>query len=253
MPVYADFAKALLSDEGMPPAGIRVTATRVPDSAGLKSRFDIYRNTRMTGLVAALQQIFPVVLQLVGEQAFNALARIYAQEHPPKSPYLFEYGDQFPALLRDRTELQALSYLCEVAKIEFAVLRATHAADTTPVREQLAALVETPAQLEQARFGFAPSFALLDMSFASGSIWLAHQQDPADLESINPDQSEWVMISRPGYAVAVDRITAGEFEFISLLLQGWSVGAALAQVELDFDLILAFQRLIEREVLVSTS
>src|SRR5665213_1812162 len=85
------FAAAML-DPGLPvPAGVVD-----PDGRVCPKRFGVYRNNVITGLIEALQDSFPAVCRLVGEEYFRAMARLYVTARPPRSPVLLQYGADFP-------------------------------------------------------------------------------------------------------------------------------------------------------------
>ncbi len=88
------FAAALLDADRDIPEGL-VT----PDGQPAAKRFGIYRNNVTVSLVNALSEIFPTVQNLVGEDFFRAMARLYVQDNPPASRLLFEYGASFPAFI----------------------------------------------------------------------------------------------------------------------------------------------------------
>src|SRR5690242_19722301 len=67
--------------------------------AGLSVLLSIHRNTSTKGLVDALAANYATVLQLVGDEWFRACAVDYVRAHPPRSPVLATYGEDFPAFL----------------------------------------------------------------------------------------------------------------------------------------------------------
>src|SRR5918911_1682786 len=80
------FAAALLDRSKPVPDGIRSRPER---------RFAVYRNNVYVSLVAALATRFPVCRALVGDDFFGAMARDFVAAHPPRSPLLMTYGDDF--------------------------------------------------------------------------------------------------------------------------------------------------------------
>jgi hypothetical protein len=91
------FRTAILDPELPTPAGLASAFGGVPDK-----RFDVYRNNVTVSLINALADIFPAVARIVGDKRFADLARLYARAHPPKSPLLFRYGQEFPAFPMSR-------------------------------------------------------------------------------------------------------------------------------------------------------
>ncbi|MBX9682658.1 MAG: DNA-binding domain-containing protein, partial [Hyphomicrobium sp.] len=87
----------------------------------------IYRNTLRGTLVGALRLTFPAVQRLVGEEFFEGAARLFIEERLPASAYLDEYGAEFGDFLGRLPAASSLTYLPEVATLEWAVSRALHA------------------------------------------------------------------------------------------------------------------------------
>lgn len=221
-----------------------------PASFDIDARFDVYRNNVVTSLTEALQASFQVVESLVGAEAFSVLARRFIVEYPPKSPYLFEYGAEFASFLNECEQLSSYPYVAEVAQLEFELLRSTHAADAEPQNQVLIELAQQPERLATARFLLAPSLSLLNMKYAAGSIWQAHQQPLVNLEQVNAYQPEWLMVSRPEYAPQIDWLSPSEFKFLQALHSGREVEASLASLDEEFDLTACFQRLLVRKLII---
>ena len=88
------FADALLDADRPIPDGVTAHNAAVP-----ARRFAVYRNNVVVGLGKALRSRFPVVGKIVGEEFFAAMARLFVQQQPPRSPLLATYGDDFPAFI----------------------------------------------------------------------------------------------------------------------------------------------------------
>src|SRR5260221_12446533 len=112
-PFEVSFADALLDAEHPIPCGITAHNAAIPTR-----RFAVYRNNVMAGLGKALKGRFPVVEKIVGEEFFAAMAGVFVQERPPRSPLLAAYGDDFPAFIAAFETAQDLPYLSDVARLE---------------------------------------------------------------------------------------------------------------------------------------
>src|SRR5258708_14100720 len=100
---------------------------------GHADRIDIYRNTFVTGVTKALRLTYPAVHRLVGAEFFEGAAGHFIAQHPPRAAYLDEYGEEFPDFLARFRPAASLAYLADVARLEWAVSRAIHAADIEPL------------------------------------------------------------------------------------------------------------------------
>ena len=115
------FAAALL-DAALPvPAGLVVWNGSDPTV-----RLAIHRNNVIISLVDALGETFAVVRQLVGAEFFAAMARCYVADQPPRSPVLAEYGESFAVWLAGFEPVRTVPYLTDMARLEFARVRAFH-------------------------------------------------------------------------------------------------------------------------------
>jgi hypothetical protein len=162
-------------------------------------RLAIYRNTSAHGLARALRLSYPAVHRLVGDDFFAAAAEVFTERHPPRSACLDQYGGEFPGFLERFPPAAALSYLPQVARLEWAVSRALHASDTKPLAlSDLAALSGD----DQGRVCFVPHpcVDLICVTFAADLIWravLAHDDDA--LAAIAPEAASicWSNDCRP--------------------------------------------------------
>ncbi|WP_044872378.1 putative DNA-binding domain-containing protein [Pseudomonas sp. LFM046] len=228
------FASALLDPELPCPPGLR--AWNGSDPA---RRFAVYRNNVLASLTGALAETFPVVQQLVGDEFFRAMARLYVQANPPRSALLAFYGDGFPDFIGAFPPATGLPYLADVARLELARVHAYHAADRAPLDgASLALALGDPDQLPGMRLVLHPSVAVLDSDFAILSLWAAHQ-GLGELAEVELGQPECALVLRNGLEVEVSRIGPGAMAFIQALGAGVPLGQAVAAalaIDTGFDL-----------------
>jgi len=98
----------------------------VADGITPQERLSVYRNTFIQTLIRALRLSYPAVDQLVGTEFFDATAREYIAQQPPRSGYLEEFGGDFSAFLGRFTPCVSVPYLPDVAQLEWAVSCALH-------------------------------------------------------------------------------------------------------------------------------
>lgn len=230
----SDFAAALLAQGSACPPGL--TTWNGSDPA---QRFRVYRNNVMASLIDALADTFPVTQDLVGEEFFRAMARLYAQAQPPRSPLLAFYGADFPAFIEQFPPASAIVYLADVARLEYLRVLAYHAADAVPVRaDEIGALLADEQGLPAVCLRLHPSLAVFSSPSAVVSLWAAHQ-GVGELAEIDPQRPEAALVLRYGTEVEVMAIPAAAGEFIAAVQSGTPLGeAAAAAMTLDeyFDL-----------------
>lgn len=242
-----DFVAALLDPEQSCPP--ELTSWNGADPG---SRFAVYRNNVTSSLVNALADSFPVVLQLVGDEFFRAMAQVYVHASPPRSRILAEYGEAFPAFIEGFPPAGSLPYLADVARLEFLRIQAYHSADTPALNaEQIGAVLAQPERLSDMTFELHPSVAVLSSAFAIISLWAAHQGEVA-IAQVDPLRAEHALILRNRLDVEVMGIRPGAALFIQALLAGQCLGEAAERalaVDPEFDLSQLLAHLIGTGVL----
>jgi hypothetical protein len=187
------------------------------DGLAFDRRLQVYRNNTFSSLTAALKDTFPVVCQLVDERFFDYAARDYIAAHPPTAPRLAEYGGDFADFLAGFEPARHLVYLPDVAKLEWAINEAYHAADAP--RLDPARIAALPQESYAAlRFVAHPSCRLFASAFPIDRIWQAHQPG-GDLETR-------IDLSSGGCRLLIDRNDGG-IRFLALDAAGFAFANAL--------------------------
>jgi hypothetical protein len=247
MTLQQDFARALLDPQQACSSGL--VSANGSDPA---QRFAVYRNNVLSSLVDALASTYPVLVELVGEVFFRAMAQLYVQQTPPCSPLLVTYGDDFADFVENFAPASELPYLADVARLELLRVKAYHAADCRPLAAaQLAAVLAEPQHLQHLRVQLQPALAVLCSSSAVMSLWAAHQ-GLLDIATVMPFNAEQALILRPQWEVTVQAISLGCAHFISSLQQGLAFASAAEHgfaVEPDFDLSASLALLIQQQAI----
>lgn len=237
------FADALLAGDGEAPA-LRLAGQTTAD------RLDIYRRTIATNYRNALGATYPVVRHLVGAPFFHASVDAYVAMHPSRSGDLNEYGSTFGDFLGGYELVAGLSYLPDVARLEWMIDEANRAADSNADPESvLRALAACPGdELPSLRMRMDGSCRLIESPFPLLRIWQVNQPDHdgemrVDFE-VGPDR---LRVRREPSGVALERIAAGDFAWLSALLVRSDLAAAIAaaqHADATFDLGGALHRFI---------
>ena len=218
---HRDFAASVL-DPALPmPDGLVG-----PDGEPDPKRFAIYRNNVVVSLIEALEEAFPAVHRIVGDDFFRAMARAYVMVQPPRSPIMLDYGAGFPDFIRSFEPAAGLPYLEDVARIELAWTEAYHAPENMPIDPSAFNEVD-PDQVATIQLELHPSLRLVRSQFPALTIWQMNVADgvpaPVDLAAGGED----ALIVRPAADVEVRSIPKGSMEFIRALSDGKTVLVAL--------------------------
>lgn len=206
----AAFARELTAAECEAPMGVVA-----PDGQVSAKRFSVYRNNAASTLIEALGDNFPLCRALVGERFFDAMAAVHMREHPPRSPILFRYGDTFPDFAAAFPPAAGVPYLADVARLEWAWLRAFHATDATPLAA--AALGDFPSErLGELRVSLHPALALISSPYPIVSI-AARLRAGDDLAGLDMEAGEDALVTRPALEVELRDLPPGAAAFIAAL------------------------------------
>jgi hypothetical protein len=238
--LQAGFAAALLGEDERAAA-----ATVRADTLGASARLAIYRHHVFTSLTAVLESTYPVVARLVDPRFFHYAAHQYICEHPPAGPCLFEYGATLPEFLQRFEPSRRLAYLPDVARLEWAMNAAMHAAE--------APALGPDALRTRATVRLQPSVSLLSSAWPVDAIWRASQpgagEGVVDLQAGGARLQVW----RADDEVVFRRLTPAGFAFrAELRRSGRLQDAAVAALQTDpgADLIALVRQVLDEEVLV---
>ncbi|NTH14092.1 DUF2063 domain-containing protein [Agrobacterium rhizogenes] len=228
----AEFATALLDTDRAVPEGLTAWNGLRPER-----RFGVYRDNVVAGLIGALASRFPVAENIVGKDFFAAMAHEFVRLHPPQSPLLLAYGDDFADFVETFEPAGNIDYLPDVIRLEAARGKAYHAADAAPLDPVLLAAIE-PERLASLVFVLHPSASILRSPFPMVTIW-AMNAGEMELRPIDNWSGEDALVVRPEMMVEIHRLPAGGAVFLEVLAGradlATAVEAAVA-IAPDFDL-----------------
>ncbi len=227
-----DFAEALTDPGRAVPKDI--AACHADDAA---RRFSIYRNNVAVALIDALAARFPVTQQIVGDDFFKILAHLFIAAHPPASPLMMFYGEDFPGFIASFEAAKDIAYLPDIARLEAARTRAYHAEDAAPLDAAVLRAIEAK-DLGDVRFSLHPSVEIIASAYPIVTI-LAMHMGGIPLAEITDWQSEDALVSRPYLDVDIRCLPPGSAAFLHALSGGHTLAQAVeyaVAAHSDFDL-----------------
>jgi len=254
MPRLADrlggFAAALLDPTLAVPPGLVG-----PDGEPSAKRFAVYRNNVVVGLVEALQANYPAVCRIVGDEFFQAMARVYVVSEPPASPILLDYGAGFADFIAIFEPAASLPYLPDVARIERAWTEAYNAREAVPMSPAALAAIPTD-RIADTRFTLHPSLRIARSQFPALTIWRMNIDDgvpaPVDIESGGED----ALVMRAAADVEVRSMPPGGAAFLASFGMGKTLAEAAKsamKIHAPFDLSASLLALISAGAFVGVS
>jgi Putative DNA-binding domain len=247
--VQAAFRRALLEEDDGP-----LAALIADDGVAATDRLAIHRNNLRISLTDALRDSFPVVCRLVDERFFAYAAHEFLTASPPRRACLADYGAEFADFLAAFPPCRELTYLPDVARLEWLMNVAAHAADAVPLPpSSLAAVVaeDTPRLV----FHLAPSLGFLASAWPVDRIWRLNRpgvdsDEPIDLAAGGVQ----LEVTRRGSDVVLRSLTAASFAFRQAIAGGAPLATATAtalDVDAQFDLGAAIAELFRDRAVVA--
>jgi hypothetical protein len=201
-------------------------------------RLEVYANAYYARLLECLRDEFPALLHAVGEEVFDGLAFGYLQSYPSHSYTLSELSRRFADYLEetrpsDEEDLNGGAswpdFMIDLARLE----RCYSEIFDGPGAERLKLLGAdelrevSPEAWVRAQLVVVPCLRLLSLRYP------VHEYATAVREKQEPDipdsEPTWLAVSRINYVVRRWTLTRVQFELLSALVAGETVGAAIEQ------------------------
>lgn len=192
-------------------------------------RLQIYRNNSFVSLTEALRAVYPVIERLVGKEFFRYAADRYIRQFPPASGNLHEFGEYFAEFLEAFPAAVQLSYLPDMARLEWAYHTVFHAVDHPFMN--IAALQTVPSELYgRFRFRLHPAARLLVSGYPVLRIWQVNQPDYiGDSTVALAEGGVRLLVIRRCLEVELVALEAGEFMLLTSLFKEFDFAAACQQ------------------------
>ena len=148
------------------------------------ARVKVYRNAYRVRLLDSLQDTYPVLFKVLGDEVFEDLGAAFINAHPSVHRSIRWYGRELADFLAQRPPYAEQPILAEIARFEWTLSEVFDAADAAPVgREALQAI--DPGSWDRIGFVFHPSLRLLDLTWNTVAVWqaMSRDEDPPQPES----------------------------------------------------------------------
>jgi hypothetical protein len=220
-------AAQILSHDSSPPACEGLLAT--PASGAIADRLGVHRGGYPARVEASVADTYPAVVHLVGAGALHGLVHRYARSLRRHSYNLNDVGADLPPFLERDSLTERLSFLPDLAALEWRIARAFHAFESAPFAARSLASW-TIDDFESARLRFQPSVAVVRSRWPIVCLWKARETPIDQIDIDLRDRPENALVHRSGLDVSCRPIEADEADCLELLLAGETVGAAAARM-----------------------
>ena len=217
-----------------------------------RKRLDIYRNNVFSNYRSALEAVYPAILSLVGADYFRQAAQRYIERYPSGSGDIHHYGSNFCDLLASLPGAAELAYLPDVARLEWSVHAAFHAADY--VRLDLSRLQSVAAEdYPRLRFALNPAARLLRSDYPIRRIWQVNLPDYQGDQRVDlAEGGENLLVMRRNFVMEVEAIATADAAALTVFQRNEMLGQALdvaLAIDADFDVGSFLQRYVLNETI----
>jgi hypothetical protein len=185
-------------------------------------RIHVYVEGYRLRLLEVLQENFPGLHGLLGDEQFDALGRAYIDAHPSTHPSVRWFSQHLADFLRGTEAYSAHPHLAEMAAFEWAQGRAFDAADAEPLGLQALATVPQESW-GQVKFGLHPSLQRLELCWNVSKIWQALDAEAIPPEPEPSDAVSW-LLWRQALTTRWRSLTADEAWMLDTASQGVGFG-----------------------------
>lgn len=198
---------------------------------GPDRRVAVYRDCSRRARQRALEAIYPVCRQVLGDRYFVGLTASYITAYPSKSGDLNVYGADFPehmqAQCRTREASGGLPYIVDLARLEWH-WHAVYYAPNDPAFDSAGfAAIAAAGRVEQTRFRLSAALRLLASDYPIGEVWRRHREG-SDTSAVAMGNGDRLVILRIGFRPVVESAQPDIFELLSAISCGETLSALAA-------------------------
>lgn len=197
------------------------------DSLTEAKQLSIYRGNINGAHQKVLGQVYPACLNILGEDYFNQLCRVYRFEHPSTDPDLNNYGEHFSSFINGQfeihDELSNFEYLAELAWLEWHWHTSYYAKDDGPFSFEKLALIDSDDQ-DKLVFILNNSFSLHSTLYPLLAIWKANKKNVEEnQEFFMPESENYFCISRVNFIPVVELLNNDQYKVLKSISDGLSL------------------------------
>jgi hypothetical protein len=134
------------------------------------ARLGIYRHAYRARLTEALDDVYPILHQLLGDEAFGSMAELFIETHPSAHRSVRWYGSELADFLAAQSPYAGEPALAEIARFEWTLSEVFDAPDATPL-DRAALSNVNPGVWAALRFRFHPSVRRLALRWNAVAVW----------------------------------------------------------------------------------
>lgn len=215
----------------------------------------IYRSNVNGAHQKVLGQIYPACFNILGEDYFNQLCRLYRAEHPSVDADLNFYGKHFPVFIKnqidEKVELKDFEYLGGLAKLEWSWHSCYFAKNNEEFSFEQLELVNESDQGDLI-FELSESLSLHSTLYPLLEIWRANKDHlEKEQEFALSDSKSYFCVLQLELVPKLIELNKKQFELLSYVAKGLSLNEISNYMQDDFQQELMF--IIQNKLIVGFS
>jgi hypothetical protein len=139
-------------------------------------RAKIYGNAYRARLSDALEETYPVLFKILGDEVFESLSDAFIDSHPSVHRSIRWYGRELAEFSAQTAPYAEQPILAEIARFEWTLSDVFDAADAVPMGREALQTVD-PDSWDRLVFAFHPSLRLLNLAWNTVAVWQAMSRD----------------------------------------------------------------------------
>lgn len=204
--IQRDFLNHLYDDKKL-----AITSSILPYSKPeALARLNIYRNNVFGNFSSVLSSVFLVTKKILGDKKFDIFCEEYMQSNFSKSGNLDEYGEFFAEFLNKIIKKHKLSYLSDLATIEFFHYKTFFDKKIKNDFPLIKFKKTSPENFSNLTFTLNPSMALFSSKFPIYKIWSKEKKSSSK-------KGEFILVANNGKPSVIN---LSEVEFLFLIEVG---------------------------------
>jgi hypothetical protein len=150
------------------------------------ARLGIYRHAYRARLTEALDDVYPILHQILGDETFASMADLFIETHPSVHRSIRWYGSELADFLAAQAPFAEQPVLAEVARFEWTLSEVFDAPDAAALDRGALSGVD-PNAWAGVRFGFHPSMRRLEFRWNTVGVWqrMSDGEDPPAPEAMS--------------------------------------------------------------------
>ena len=189
----------------------------------IEDRLGIYRNAYRVRLIEALDDTYPVLHALLGDEVFSALGEEFVAAIPSVHRSIRWYGRELAQFLGRCPPYAEQPILAELALLEWTLAEVFDAADATPTPRASFSAIDASAWSEL-RFEFHPSLRRLHLQWNTAAVWQAMSRDEVPPDPVYADHTVPWLLWRQNLQNYFRSMSADEAVALDSALRGHTFG-----------------------------